>query len=128
MHSLVEQTGLRHRPSRFLPAPMQPRLVVDALLDDPQAMVVQYTRGPSLIGWGLTMGHSANAVSSVWGALDPGEGGRNGLWFDQTARVLQWVIGTGLHGVVGGKGLVDLKCQLGYRAVQQWSVARRPGR
>ncbi len=128
MHRLVDDTARRHHTSRLRKPPGQPRQVVDALFRDPDAMVLRYQRGDSLIGWGLTMGHPANPVSSVWGALEPGDGGRNGLWFDQTARVLQWVIGTGRQGIIGGKGLVDLKCRLGYRPVQQWSVARRPTR
>jgi hypothetical protein len=124
-HALVDETAERYRTRRFLPTPSLPRQVIDTLVGGPDSMVVRYYRDRLLIGAGLTVDHPSNPVASVWGALEPDAGGRNGLWFDQTARVLQWVIGEGRQGIVGGKGLVDLKCKLGYRAVPQWSVARR---
>jgi ABC-type methionine transport system permease subunit len=44
------------------------------------------------------------------------------------ARVTRWMIESGHAGIIGGKGLADLKRELGYQPVPQWSVARRLGR
>lgn len=128
LHRLIDQTAERYRTNRFGKAAGLPRAVVDRLLAGPDSMTVQYCRDDRPIGVGLTVDHPTTPLSSVWGALDPHDGGRNGLWFDQTARVLMWAIGTGKRGVIGGKGLEDLKAKLGYRLVPQWSVARRPAR
>jgi hypothetical protein len=44
------------------------------------------------------------------------------------ARVTRWMIVAGRAGLVGGKGLAELKRELGYQSVPQWSIARRLGR
>lgn len=125
LHTLVDGTADRYRTRRMLSSRSLSRQVVDTVIGGPDSMLVRYTRDGTLIGAGLTVDHPTSPVASVWGALDPKDGERNGLWFDQTARVLQWVIGSGREGIIGGKGLVDLKVRLGYRAAPQWSIAHR---
>lgn len=125
LHTLIACTVDRHRTRWMLPARSLSQEVVEAVIVGPHSMVVRYHRNGTLIGAGLTVDHPTVPVASAWGALDPKDGGRKDLWFDQTSRVMKWVIGSGRQGIVGGKGLVDLKVRVGYRAVPQWSIARR---
>lgn len=54
-----------------------------------------------------------------WGALPVDEGGRRHLYFDLFRRLVQRVVDRGADGVVLGKGMAELKADLGARLVPQ---------
>jgi hypothetical protein len=123
----ADETARRNQQRRFPPARSQPQAVRDALVFGPDARLLRYLHRGELIGCTLTVDHPRMQLSSEWGALDPRQGGRSGLWFDQMARVTKSMIESRRVGIIGGKGLPSLKAELGFDVVPQWSVVRRLG-
>jgi hypothetical protein len=125
-NALADATSRRHETRRW-PAPRRlSHAQRAAMARTPGTLAARYDGpGGELVGLGINFDHPAVPLAGPWGALDPHDGGPRGLWFDQHARFLRWAIESGRAGVIGGKGLVDLKCELGYASVPQWLVLRR---
>jgi hypothetical protein len=125
-NALADATSRRHETRRW---PRPGRLTHAqraAMLRVPGALVARYDGAHGeLVGLGIYFDHAAVPLAGPWGAVDPHDGGPRGLWFDHHARLLRWAIGSGRAGVIGGKGLADLKGELGYVSVPQWLVLRR---
>ncbi|MEV6928959.1 hypothetical protein AB0M46_31320 [Dactylosporangium sp. NPDC051485] len=125
-NALADATSRRHETRRWPRARRLSHPQRAALARVPGVLAARYARtGGELVGLGINFDHPSVPLAGPWGALDPHEGGPRGLWFDQHARILRWAIESGRAGVIGGKGLVELKCELGYEQVPQWLVLRR---
>jgi len=124
--ALADATSRRHETRRWPPPRRLSHTQLAAMAHAPGALAVRYDgAGGELVGLGINFDHPAVPLAGPWGALDPHHGGPRGLWFDQHARILRWAIESGRDGVIGGKGLVELKGELGYATVPQWLVLRR---
>ncbi|WP_433076786.1 hypothetical protein ACQP1P_32830 [Dactylosporangium sp. CA-052675] len=125
-NALADTTSGRHETRRW-PRPRRlSHSLRSAMATVPGVLAARYERAGQLVGLGINFDHPSVPLAGPWGALDPHEGGPRGLWFDQHARILRWAIESGRAGVIGGKGLVELKAELGYDIVPQWLVLRRP--
>jgi hypothetical protein len=123
---LADATSRRHETRRWLPTRRLSHAQRVAMARVPGVMAARYDGAHGeLVGLGINWDHPAMPLAGPWGALDPHNGGPRGLWFDQHARILRWAIESGREGVIGGKLLVELKCELGYEEVPQWVVLRR---
>ena len=127
LNALIDGTSRRNHHRRFPPKRVSPPGLRDAVLADPGTIICSYVRDDELIAAVVSIDHPTVPIELTCGAIDPHRGGRTGIWFDQQARVLKWVIGTGRDGVISGKGMIDLKVDLGHRAIPQWSVLRPMG-
>lgn len=124
--ALADATSRRHETRRWPPPPRLSHAQLRAMARVPGTLTVRYDgAGGELVGLGINFDHPEVPLAGPWGALDPHDGGPRGLWFDQHARILRWAIESGRAGVIGGKGLADLKAELGYVSVPQWLVLRR---
>ncbi|WP_426504697.1 hypothetical protein ACPPVO_44865 [Dactylosporangium sp. McL0621] len=124
-NALADATSGRHEARRWPPPRRLSHPLRAALAAVPGVLAARYERAGELVGLGINFDHPSVPLAGPWGALDPHAGGPHGLWFDQHARILRWAIESGRAGVIGGKGLVELKCELGYEVVPQWLVLRR---
>lgn len=123
-YELTDDATARNHRGRFPPPRSQPHVLRDALLADPDAMMLRYVSGGALVAGGLLLDHPVTPLSSAWGARSPRASGITGLWFDYMGRLISWTIESGRPGLIGGMGLIERKVELGFRPVPQWSVLR----
>lgn len=124
-YALVEDTCRRNHHQRWPPLRYPARQVLDALLADPATKMLSYHRDGELISASMVIDHPVTPLAWARGALDPHSGGRSGIWFDTMGRVMRWVVESKRAGLIGGKGRVDLKREVGHESLPQWSVLRR---
>jgi hypothetical protein len=125
---LADETTRRNE-SRLWPPPAAAQFSHGqrvAMANVPGALAASYrTAEGRLVGFGLCFDHPRIVQTGPWGAVDPKLGGPRELWFHVNARMLRWTIEAGREGLIGGKGRIELKQELGFEAVPQWVVLRR---
>jgi hypothetical protein len=72
-----------------------------------------------LLAAATILDHPAWPLWLSWGALPPDEGGRRHLYFDLFHRLVEHVVDRGATGMILGKGMPDLKSDLGARLIPQ---------
>jgi hypothetical protein len=72
-----------------------------------------------LLGAASILDHPAWPIWLSWGALEVEEGGRRHLYFDLFRRLVERVVDRGASGMILGKGMAELKADLGARLVPQ---------
>lgn len=72
-----------------------------------------------LLGAGTILEHPSWPLWLAWGALPVDEGGRRHLYFDLFRRIVERVVDRGAAGMILGKGMPELKADLGARLVPQ---------
>jgi uncharacterized protein len=78
--------------------------------------VLTYTDGTGrLIGYGTLMVGSSSVFIGQWGAIRPEDGGRRHIYFDMYCRFIEWAIDNGRRSINAGRGMIDVKQQLGFR-------------
>lgn len=94
-----------------------------ALLDCPQIAAIAYrNRSGHLLGAGLVLEDARRPLWLSWGAEPVERGGRKGLYFDLFGQIVDRVVAQGRQGIVLGKGMAELKADLGARLVPQYAV------
>ncbi|MDG6107816.1 hypothetical protein PQF33_37405 [Dactylosporangium aurantiacum] len=89
-----------------------------AFRDDVHAVAYRDSAG-LLLGAGTILDHPTWPMWLSWGALPVDEGGRRHLYFDLFWRLVDRVVEGRAAGMVLGKGMPDLKADLGARLVPQ---------
>src|SRR5439155_26876369 len=84
-------------------------------------------RSGRLLGAGVILDHLRRPLWLSWGAEPVEEGGRRNLYFDLFGRVVELTVAQGRQAIVLGKGMADLKADLGARLVPQYAVVGRAG-
>ena len=72
-----------------------------------------------LLGAATILDHPAWPIWLSWGALPAEEGGRRHLYFDLFRRLVERVVERGTAGMILGKGMAELKMDLGARLLPQ---------
>lgn len=99
-----------------------------AALDRPDVTAVAYRdRAGRLLGAALILDHPSRPLWLTWGAESVEDGGRRHLYFDLYARVVARAVGEGKQAVVLGKGMAELKADLGARLVPQYAAVSLAG-
>lgn len=97
-----------------------------ALLDrDDVDAIVYRDGGAKLLGVALILKHRTCPVVMSWGAEPIEDGGRRYLYFDMYRHLIDWAAAAGAHEVVLGKGLTEIKTDLGGQPRPQFAVAAR---
>ena len=124
-HALAEETARRNHPHRWPPRRRLPVQLHAAQAALPDIKVLQWVDASGrLLGGTITFDHPVAPLAGPWGAIDPHDGGRSGIWFEYLARTLRWVIESQRCGFVAGKAFMAQKAELGFQAVPQWTVLR----
>ncbi len=99
-----------------------------ALLAREDITAVAYREGAGrLIGVGIVLGHPTRPLLLSWGGEPVEHGGRKHLYFDLYCRVVDLVTAAQAECVVFGKGMGELKADLGARLHPQFAVVSRLG-
>lgn len=97
-----------------------------AILDRDDVGAIAYRDGTGkLLGAGVILEHPTRPLMMSWGAEPVGEGGRANLYFDLYCRMIDRATAAGAEAVLLGKGLTDIKADLGARLSPQFAVAGR---
>ncbi len=97
--------------------------LAQAKLDHPQVDRITYhDHAGRLLAYATIWNHPTMPLLGAWGALQPNEGGRKGLWFHCQAKLAKWCIDRGLAGMIVGQGSPEEKRRLGYDLQPQWTV------
>jgi hypothetical protein len=89
---------------------------------------VAYRNGSGrLLGAGVILDDDRRPLWLSWGAEPIDQGGRRNLYFDMYSRMVQLMVTQGKDGIVLGKGMAELKVDLGARLVPQYAVVTRVG-
>jgi hypothetical protein len=97
-----------------------------ALLDRDDVGAIAYRdRGGRLLGVGLILEHPTRPYLMSWGAEPIGDGGRPHLYFDLYCRMIDRATAAGAEAVMLGKGVADIKADLGAQVSPQFAVAAR---
>jgi hypothetical protein len=75
-----------------------------------------------LIGCGTLIVGGSSVLIGQWGAVRPADGGRRHIYYDMTCRFIEWAIDNGRRSVNCGRGLIDVKRQLGFQEVPMFVV------
>ncbi|WP_327003956.1 GNAT family N-acetyltransferase [Dactylosporangium sp. NBC_01737] len=73
----------------------------------------------ALLGAATILDHPSWPIWLSWGALPVEEGGRRHLYFDLFRRLVERVVDRGASGMILGKGMAELKSDLGAHLVPQ---------
>ena len=99
-----------------------------AALDRRDVSAVTYReRSGRLLGVGVILDHPRQPLWLNWGAEPVDQGGRRHLYFDLFGRLVELMVAQGRQAVVLGKGMAELKADLGARLVPQYAVLARAG-
>ena len=94
-----------------------------ALLDCPDVAAIAYrNRAGRLLGAGVVLEDARRPLWLSWGAEPVERGGRKHLYFDLFGQIVDRVAEQGKQGIVLGKGMAELKADLGARLVPQYAV------
>lgn len=109
----------RHR-AGFGRMPLDTRTAVSAaylerFLPRPDVHTLSYhDRKGRLLAVHTLLDHPERPVSQHWAALRDDEGGRPGLYFDNYARAVKFVVRQGRPSLSAGRGMLDVKRSLGF--------------
>lgn len=92
-------------------------------VDRDDVTVVTYRDGSGrLLAAAVILEHSAWPIWMTWGALPLDAGGRRHLYFDVCFRLVERIVEQQAQGMILGKGMIDLKTDIGARVVRQYAV------
>lgn len=77
-----------------------------------------------LLAYNIVLDDPQWPIAMYYAGLPPELGGRGHLYFDQFRRLMAWAIDGGRQGLIWGKGLHELKSDLGAQILRQHVVAR----
>jgi hypothetical protein len=92
--------------------------------DDVAAIAYRDNAG-KLLGVGLILAHPIRPLLMSWGAEPPETGGRRHIYFDLYARMVDQATAAGCEAIVLGKGMAQLKADLGAKLQPQFAAAAR---
>ncbi len=96
------------------------------LLDRDDVGAIVYRDGlGKLLGVGLILEHPTCPTLMSWGAEPIEDGGRRYLYFDMYRHLIDRAAAAGARAITLGKGLTELKVDLGARPKPQFAVAAR---
>jgi hypothetical protein len=99
-----------------------------ALLACDDVVAIAYrTRAGRLLGVGIVLEHPSRPYLMSWGAEPLESGGRRHLYFDLYCRTVDLATASRAEAVMLGKGVGELKVDLGARLRPQFAVAARAG-
>ena len=94
-----------------------------AAVQHPDVTVVSYrNRAGRLLGAGTILDHPSRPLWLTWGAEPTEQGGRRHLYFDLYSRVVARTVTRRQQAVVLGKGMAELKADLGARLEPQYAA------
>lgn len=98
---------------------------LEALLRHEEVTTIDYRDGVGrLLAFATILDHPSWSVGRHWSTLPPSLGGRGHLYFDMYLRQIEWAIEQGKAGVNLGKGMLEIKTELGARMLPQFGVAQ----
>ncbi|GGS46328.1 GNAT family N-acetyltransferase [Actinokineospora fastidiosa] len=77
----------------------------------------------TLLAVNTLLDHPTSTVLQHWAARPPAEGGRHNLYFDCYLRCVRHLVSAGRAELTSGRGLMDVKASLGFRARELHTVA-----
>lgn len=122
----LERFSAQRQSTRRTPRTSPPE-VLSTLQRHPGMRTLAYRdRHGRLLAFALMFEHPCQPTAWTWGALPVEAGGRKHLWFDMVGYYVRHAIENRCGQLVLGKGLVELKQSLGFRAAGCWAVAAAP--
>lgn len=98
---------------------------VEALLHHEEVLTIDYRDGTgTLLAFASVLDHPSWSVGRHWSSLPASLGGRRHLYFDMYVRQIEWAIQEGKAGLNLGKGMLEIKAELGARMLPQFGVAQ----
>lgn len=97
---------------------------LDKMIRRPDVGILTYhNHAGRLLGYGTYMrGGSTDAIFGTWGAVRPEDGGRRHIYFDMYHRFMEQAIKDGRTRINAGRGMNEIKCDLGFREEPMYSV------
>jgi hypothetical protein len=96
---------------------------LDALVHRPDVHTLTYrTDAGRLIGLATLLDHPAYPSYQHWATVPPDEGGKPHLYFDSYQRLVQHLIDSGAKSLNAGRGLLDIKAELGFTPRELYGV------
>jgi hypothetical protein len=118
---LMRLTLLRHE--RRLPAAGGPPPAYLEALSGRGVLYLTYRDGAErLLGVGLVFDDGRWMTDSLWGSLDPGDGGRPNIYFHRFLRLISYMVERRRAGMNCGRGMLEIKQRYGCQAVAQHLV------
>jgi hypothetical protein len=97
-----------------------------AMLDRDDVGAIVYRDGTGrLLGVGVILEHPTRPYLMSWGAEPIDDGGRRHLYFDLYCRMIDRATAAGVKEVLLGKGVTEIKADLGARLRRQFAVVAR---
>lgn len=98
---------------------------MEALLQHKEVTTIDYRDGSgTLLAFASILDHPSWSVGRHWSTLPASLGGRKHLYFDMYVRQIEWAIHERKAGVNLGKGMLEVKAELGARMLPQCGVAQ----
>jgi len=121
---LLRHNERAHDRGRRSPLP-QSTSYVEALLRHQEVTTIDYRDGwGKLLAFASILDHPSWSVGRHWSTLPASLGGRKHLYFDMYLRQIEWGIHAGKSGLNLGKGMLEIKAELGATMLPQFGVAQ----
>ena len=117
-----------HRDLRSKRSPIDSRgfqspVYLDELVRRPDVHTLTYRLGSGrLVGLATLLDHPVYPAYQHWATVRPEDGGKPHLYFDSYARLIQHMIDTSAKSLNAGRGLLDIKAELGFTPRKQYTV------
>lgn len=96
---------------------------LDALVRRPDVHTLTYrTDAGRLVGLATLLDHPAHPSYQHWATVKPEDGGKPHLYFDSYVRLIQHMIDNSAKSLNAGRGLLELKAELGFTPRPQYTV------
>jgi hypothetical protein len=88
---------------------------LDALVRRPDVHTLTYRNETGrLIGLATLLEHPTHPSYQHWATVRPQDGGKPHLYFDSYVRLIQYVIDNGAQSLNAGRGLLEIKAEMGF--------------
>jgi hypothetical protein len=118
---LIGLTNLRYPRPPLHTCP--PAAYFDALSGDGVLYLSYHGAAGKLLGVGMIFDTGEWLTDSLWGGLDPHDGGRAHIYFHRYLRLIGYMVERGRAGIKLGKGRTEIKQRYGAHGVPQFVVA-----
>jgi hypothetical protein len=119
---LVAAVRTRHRHPLLVQPPV-PVAYFEELARGPDTYFFTYRDdGGRLLAFSTVHDNGVELLSGFWGTLDPREGGRRNLYFDEYLRTIEHMIEHGRERLRIGKGMARIKARLGATPSDRYAV------